>query len=158
MQKHLVLMLFFVALQFPINALSWECTNEDKHGLPIEKNIELASDVIVGKVVSGSAEREDEVIFSVKISQALKGKLKGKVELKTHIESLYPEIILGEKYLIMLYGNREIDFCTPVFRLSSTSIQYFRVTPDELTPVASSLSEKEYKELQAVYEYFLKKP
>jgi hypothetical protein len=147
MQKHLVLMLFFVALQFPINALSWECTNEDKHGLPIEKNIELASDVIVGKVVSGSAEREDEVIFSVK-----------KVELKTHIESLYPEIILGEKYLIMLYGNREIDFCTPVFRLSSTSIQYFRVTPDELTPVASSLSEKEYKELQAVYEYFLKKP
>jgi len=99
-----------------INAWGWECLEGyDRYNDPIEKHIEKASHIVFGTLVSGNyypkIKYENNLKFTLSILATYKGDLFKEVEFETHQDAYFGELVLGNNYLIFLYGKREIDFC-----------------------------------------------
>lgn len=98
-------------------ALAWECGSYDRFGQPIQKHLELATDVLIGTVIEGKLEEEFNVRLKFKVTLPVKGGLRNEIELTT---SSYPpntKFYIGGHYAVFLYGSNDIDFCNTVFEL-----------------------------------------
>lgn len=109
-----ILLLFLLTVSLRLAA--FECFEVDKFEGTIEKNFELASDVIFGKVLRGNAS-DSKVDFIFDISYALKGSKLGKLKLSTGSGVIYPQVALGGDYLLFLYSQDEIGMCDPIYEM-----------------------------------------
>lgn len=109
-------LLFAVIWSFPVNA--WECGEYDKYEQPLEKHLELASDVVIGDVVKGEVGVEARNVYDVKIvlrpTLTLKGNISKDTELYTSSHSPFYRFELGGTYAVFLYGKNEVSFCNLV--------------------------------------------
>ena len=96
-------------------AYSWECLDYNWPNESVETHIDLASDIFLGRVISGRVDEAlpegDDLLVSVRIGHTFKGSLTGIVALQTGADAPFPSLELGANYIFFLYGNRELDFC-----------------------------------------------
>lgn len=99
-----------------IKTWGWECIEgHDKYNDAIEKHIEKASHIVFGTLVSGNYDPrikyENNINFTLAILASYKGDLSKEVKIETHKDAYFGELVLGNNYLMSLYGKQEIDFC-----------------------------------------------
>lgn len=97
--------------------LAWECGSYDKYGQPIQKHLEIATDVLIGTVIEGKLEGSSNIKLKFKITLPVKGSLTNEIELTTGSDSPGEKFYIGGNYVVFLYGSNEIDFCNMVFEL-----------------------------------------
>ena len=53
-----------------------------------------------------------KIKFKMSIAHSFKGQKKDSIDVVTVRSSISPEIVLGGSYLMFLYGDNEVDFCS----------------------------------------------
>ena len=134
--KFLVTFCFIV---FSTNSFAWECrilelqkhlinelpsdgSSEEKYlDIKLNTHLRMASNVILGKVISGKVNGND-IQFELDVIHSFKGNQNNISTIMTSVDFISPKISLGENYLMFLYGANEVDFCSIVIGLSRGEI------------------------------------
>lgn len=127
-KKLIVLTLLFTA---SINiASAFECDpRRDATQADIETLYENASDVVFVQITKGEL-LNTHISYTAKVIENLKGNTNSEIEIIDREHFNTRDITIGNAYIIYLYDNTEIDFCTPILDLWSAS------TRDELIKVS----------------------
>lgn len=122
---------FFHLLFFVSNVFAFECKHrelqenyiyevpagatlaeqEEIQSEKIDTHLALASDVFIGTVILGE-KASQKIKFKMSIAHSFKGQKKDSIDVVTVRSSISPEIVLGGSYLMFLYGDNEVDFCS----------------------------------------------
>src|SRR5690606_4888000 len=86
-------------------SLAWECGSYDKYSQPVEKHLEIATDVFIGTVLEGKLEDSYSIDLKLKVTLPIKGNLKTEVELTTNSEPINDRFYIGGHYIVFLYGS-----------------------------------------------------
>jgi len=98
-------------------SLAWECGSYDKYSQPVEKHLEIATDVFIGTVLEGKLEDSYSIDLKLKVTLPIKGNLKTEVELTTNSEPINDRFYIGGHYIVFLYGSSKIDFCNMILEV-----------------------------------------
>ena len=153
MKSLLILWIIFISS----SSLAWECYSYDQYNQSIEKHLEMASDVLVGKIVEGKLDEslkfDTNIQLTMEVSVSVKGSKESKVELLTSSHSPNPSFSIGGNYIIFLYGTKEIDFCNVVLELW-TPVS----SKEELMKYSERRDIEEFEKIAAVAKYLEKNP
>jgi hypothetical protein len=107
-------------------ASTFECDpRRDATQADIETLYENASDVVFVQITKGEL-LNTHISYTAKVIENLKGNTNSEIEIIDREHFNARDITIGNAYIIYLYDNTEIDFCTPMLDLWSVS------TRDEL--------------------------
>jgi hypothetical protein len=134
MRVFLVLLALIVASP----AFAFECFEHDASKESIEKHIEVASDVFLGKVVAGRLDENDphlSLAVEVRVQHRFKGDVPDVAEVLTEAYAPFDELVLGATYIFFLYGTRELDSCGYLVPVSPTARSF-----DDLVDTAEHIA------------------
>lgn len=105
---------------------SWECGSYDSYSQSTEEHFSLASDVIFGRVISGAIvdamKVGHDLSFKFDIAYSAKGEKSGILNLGTSPDPPFTPLSLGGYYLIFLFGEDFLSFCS-VVKLTGVPIE-----------------------------------
>lgn len=114
---------FIVLVPLSLSSYAWECGEYDKHTQSVKDHYNLASDVIFGRVVSGSLIESNgtgyDISFSFDVLYATKTDRKGQITLKSSSGPPFEQYELGGYYMIFLFGGDIVSFCSLVRPIGS---------------------------------------
>lgn len=140
--KNLIFVIFSF-LACPVYA--WEC-NGYNHGQEtnFDTHIELASEIILARVISASISGAYSINFDVEVAHFFKGNKNLLLSLETTTDNLDPEISIGYYYIFFLYGENTVDFCGISLKLmphinTSKKLLSYVETDDYFTPYKNKM-------------------
>lgn len=109
-------------------SLAWECGSYDKYGQPIQKHLELATNVLIGTVIEGKLDGESNIKIKFKVTVPVKGGFTNEMELIIGSDPPIEKFYIGGSYVVFFYGSNAIDFCNMVLELWTpiNSIEEFK--------------------------------
>ena len=117
--------IFICLFTLSANCFAWSCEDnfssfsldhtplelELSRNVKIDAHLKKASDIFLGKVISGKV-NDDDIEFQMNIIHNFKGDKKKAITILNPIDSLTRKLSLGDNYLIFLYGDNVVDFCS----------------------------------------------
>lgn len=122
MNKLILLAMSFFSAQI----YAWECP-ENRGDFDTRTHWHVAEDVLLGRVIGGiylehspnGGQRE----YVFRINESLKGKREGVIAITIKDDGITNGMDIGQSYVVFLYGQDSIDFCSKVIAVPASSMQ-----------------------------------
>jgi len=108
------LLAILAILNFSGSLYAWSCPDYGSANKnSIDYHYSVASDILFGRVVSGTYDlsREQTTVFELEIYKSFKGSKSGRIILTASSDQYFEDIVLGENYIFTLYGSNSVSFC-----------------------------------------------